>query len=254
MVEPKSLEPSNYPNLSKELKAAGIDIQGTPPGFDTHGNVDHAKFMVVDQQEMLFGTGNLVRVGLGGNEQNEANTRDFWTEDSRKESVGEASQLFDADWNRQSTQGMKFTNLVVTPDDDVPDIDSVIDGAKKSVSVYNQSLSDKPMIQKLLDAKKRGVDVKVLLGAYQDPGKPPANDPAVKQLQAAGIKVEYLTNSYLHAKAVVTEDTAFVGSQNFTGGGLVRNREVGEIFKDPSLVKSLTDTFNSDFANPGAQP
>src|SRR5205823_1635696 len=171
----------------------------------------------------------------------------FWVEDTQAESLSEAGKLFDADWNRQPTTGVTFKNLVVTPDDDEPDIFAVMDAAKAGghLKVYNQSLSDKDTVQKLLDAKKRGVNVQVLLGAFQDkPGLPPSNDKAVKTLRAAGVDVKYLTSSYLHAKAVVTDDTAFLGSQNFTGGGLVRNREVGEIFKQAALVKQLNAQFD----------
>jgi phosphatidylserine/phosphatidylglycerophosphate/cardiolipin synthase-like enzyme len=257
MVEPKALEPTNYSFIAKQLTAAGVKMQPTPPAFDSHQNVDHAKFMVVDSREVLFGTGNLVRVGLGGNDQDEANTRDFWVEDTQAESLSEASQLFQADWDRKPTTGITFKNLVVTPDDDAPDIDAVIDSVPKggNLRVYNQELSDKATIQKLLDAKQRGANVQVLLGAFQlKPGMPPSNDPAVKTLRAAGIDVKYMTASYLHAKAVITDNQAFVGSQNFTGGGMVRNREVGEIFKQPALLKQLTSTFTSDWANPGPQP
>ena len=256
MIEPKALEPSNYSFIAKRLTAAGVQMKPTPPQFDTHGNVDHAKFMVVDNKELLFGTGNLVRVGLGGNEQNEANNHDFWVEDTQAESLKEAGTLFDADWNRTATTGVTFKNLVVTPDDDEPDIFSVMDSAKAGghLKVYNQSLSDKDTVQKLLDAKKRGVNVQVLLGAFQDkPGLPPSNDKAVKTLRAAGIDVKYMTSSYLHAKAVVTDDTAFLGSQNFTGGGLVQTAR-SERFQQAALVKQLNAQFDSDYASPGAQP
>lgn len=255
MVEPKTVEPSNYPTLSKELAAAGIDIQPTPPRFDSKHNVDHAKFMLIDNKELLFGTGNLVRSGLGGNDRPEANNRDFWTEDTRTVSLTEASSLFNADWARQPTEGMVFKNLVVTPDDAVGDISSVIGSATKQLRVYNQSLSDKKTIDELLAAKARGVDVKVLLGVQQTgAGKPPKNQPAVDALKAAGIQVEYLTHNYLHAKAVVADDHVFLGSQNFTSGGLDNNREVGEVFDYKPLVKNVIKTFDADFTNPGPQP
>jgi phosphatidylserine/phosphatidylglycerophosphate/cardiolipin synthase-like enzyme len=255
MVEPRALEPSNFDALGKTLKAAGIELRATPAAFDHNKNVDHAKFMVVDRQELLFGTGNLVRVGLGGNEHREANTRDFWVEDTRPAPLQEAQTLFDADWDQKPTDASMFPTLTVTPDDVASNLKALLSSATKRVWVTNQALYDANTLAELIDAKKRGCDVKVLLGAFQDsPDKAPSNEAAVQQLKAAGIEVKYLTNMYLHAKAIVADDRAFVGSQNFTGGGLVRNREVGAIYDDKDLVAGMVSAFNADWANPGQQP
>jgi phosphatidylserine/phosphatidylglycerophosphate/cardiolipin synthase-like enzyme len=254
MLEPKTVGSSNYAMVSQALSAAGVSVQPTPPQFDSSHNVDHAKFMVIDQAEVLVGTGNLVRYGLGGNGVAAANSRDFWVEDSRAPAVSEAGRLFAADWARQPTQSTDFTQLVVTPDNADSKILSVIDAAKTTLRVYNQSLDNPELVQHLLAAKARGVDVKVLLGCQPIPHQRPKNDAVLQQLQAAGIGAEYLTTSYLHAKAVITETQAFVGSQNFTNGGLTNNREVGEVLTDPAALKSLTKQFTTDFASPGPQP
>ncbi len=254
MLEPRTVGAANYPAVQKELAAAGIAVQPTPPIFDQHNNVDHAKFMVVDHQELLVGTGNLVRYGLGGNELIEANSRDFWVEDSRPQSVKEGSGLFEADWARKPTKAADFKNLVVTPDNASSTVLALIDGAHDKLYLENQSLSDKTTIDHLIAAKKRGVDVKVLLGVQPIPHMPPKNEAVIKQLRAAGIEAGYLTQSYLHAKTVVTESKVFIGSQNFTGGGLGKNREVGELLDDPALVSQAQSQFNADFADPGPKP
>src|SRR5207248_1796240 len=158
-----------------------------------------------------------------------ANSRDFWAEDTRTASVSDGAKLFDADWNRKPTSSSDFKSLVVTPDNAKSKVFETIDTAKKTLYVYNQSLDDPDTLTHLLDAKKRGVDVKVLLGDQPIPRIGPKNAPAVKALKAAGIDVEYLTRSYLHAKGIYSESEAFFGSQNFTNGGLGTNREVGEI-------------------------
>ena len=46
--------------------------------------------------------------------------------------------------------------------------------------------------------------------------------------------------------AFTADDKAFVGSQNFTNGGLNNNRELGEILDDADGVKKLVETFKSD--------
>jgi phosphatidylserine/phosphatidylglycerophosphate/cardiolipin synthase-like enzyme len=254
MLEPKTVGSSNFTAVSKVLTAAGITVQPTPPQFDSSHNVDHAKFMLIDHQELLLGTGNLVRYGLGGNDVESANSRDFWVGDTRAKSLSEAQTLFEADWARTPTDPASFTNLVVTPDNARSRVFQTIDSAKKTLCVYNQSLDDPQLLQKLIDAKNRGVDVKVLLGDQPIPHLGPKNSPAVKALRAAGIPTEYLTRSYLHAKAIITESQAFIGSQNFTGGGLGNNREVGTVLDDAGVLKAVTAQFAADFADPGPQP
>lgn len=251
MLEPRTVGSANYDLEVKKLSAAGIEVKATPPRFDGSHNVDHAKFMVVDGQELLFGTGNLVRSGLGGNVAGEFDNRDLWIEDGRAKSVSEGRSLFEADWNRQDTSALRFQNLVLTPDNADQRILDLVGGAKKRCYVYNQSLSDPKVIAALVAAKARGVDVRVLLG-YQPGfgGQPPKNDAALKQLQRAGIRADYYTRNYLHGKAIVADDRAFVGSQNFTNGGLGANRELGEILDDAGVVSQVAALFLGDEAHP----
>src|SRR5262249_47226007 len=156
---------------------------------DSAHNVDHAKFLVVDGQELLFGSGNLVRSGIGGNRAQEFDTRDFWVRDRRSSAGAEAKSLFQADWARTPTPTLGFDSLVVTPDNDRERILGLIRGAQTRLYVYNQSLSDDEVIRALIEAKsQRHVDVHVLLGFQPGTGgAPPKNQIAIDKLGAAGI-------------------------------------------------------------------
>ena len=81
-------------------------------------------------------------------------------------------------------------------------------------------------------------------------GTPSKNDATLLTLQKAEIPANYLKHNYLHAKAIVADDLAYVGSQNFTGGGLINNREVGAMLTDPAVVETLVQTFLADQASP----
>ncbi|MCS6884903.1 MAG: phosphatidylserine/phosphatidylglycerophosphate/cardiolipin synthase family protein [Acidobacteriota bacterium] len=248
MLEPKTIgETKPYEAKAAELRAAGIEVKETPPEFNSNYNVDHAKFMIIDGRDLLFGTGNLVKSGLGESMKDEWNNRDFWVQNTYQEAVREAQLLFERDWNRQSTADIDFKHLVVTPDNANSRITNLIDSATDRLYVFNQTLTDQTIIDKLIAAKQRGVDVRVLLAKPED-GDP--NRPALEQLAAAGIKVNYFTKHYLHAKGIVSDNQAFLGSQNFTGGGLFRNREVGQIFNQPDIVNQLAEIFLADEANP----
>jgi phosphatidylserine/phosphatidylglycerophosphate/cardiolipin synthase-like enzyme len=251
MLEPKTVGAANYDPQSKILAAAGITVQPTPPAFDGSGNVDHAKFFIVDGKELVFGSGNLVRSGLGGNHAGEFDTRDFWVRDSRKAIVAQAIKLFAADWARHATTADLVSSLVVTPDNADGAILNLIGQASQRLYVYNQSLSDSAILAALIAAKQRGADVRVLLG-YQPGygGQPPKNQAALDKLTAAGIPAVFYRRHYLHGKCVISDDRAFIGSQNFTSGGLKNNRELGQIFDDVDLVDELVTTFLADQAAP----
>jgi len=246
MLEPKTVGGSNEASMAKELSAAGITVQSTPPNFDASHNVDHAKFAIIDGKELLMGTGNMVRSGLGGVTDDVYANRDFWFEDARTTQIGEAQRVFDADWAHTSTSASTLPDLVVTPDNADDTIGAFIDGAKKRLYLYNQSLSDADYITKIIAAKKRGVDVRVLLGYQPAFGGQPPNAPAISQLTAAGIDAQYLKKHYLHAKAIVADGEVYLGSQNFTNGGLRNNREMGEILSDATSVSTVVTTFEAD--------
>jgi len=251
MLEPRTVGFANEKQVAKRLTAAGIAVKETPPAFDSSHNVDHAKFMVIDGKELVFGSGNLVRSGLGGNPATEFTNRDFWIRDHRTAPVAEAVKLFAADWARTSTTTIAFASLVLTPDNADARILALIDGATTRVDVYNQSLNDATLQQHLKDAAHRGVKVRVLLGMQPGfGGAPPGNQPAIDDLATAGIAAGFFTAHYLHGKVVIADGKAFVGSQNFTKGGLVNNRELGEIFASTALVAALEKTFAADLAHP----
>jgi phosphatidylserine/phosphatidylglycerophosphate/cardiolipin synthase-like enzyme len=247
MLEPRTVGAENYKAVSKELAAAGVTVQVTPPAFDSSHNVDHAKFAVIDGAELIFGTGNLVRSGLGGVTEQTFDNRDFWVEDSRAASVKAGAALFDADWNRRATKAADFDGFVLTPDNANDKIEALIAVAKHTVLVYNQSLGDDDLVAALIAAKKRGATVRVLLG-YQPGfgGAPPQNQAPIDKLVAAGVEASFLKKHYLHAKAIVADGRVYIGSQNFTNGGLRNNRELGQIFDDRAAVAKVTASFEAD--------
>jgi phosphatidylserine/phosphatidylglycerophosphate/cardiolipin synthase-like enzyme len=158
MLEPKTVGYQNYSQVSAVLSHAGITVKATPPAFDSGHNVDHAKFMILDGKELVFGSGNMVRSGLGGNSATEFDNRDFWIRDTRDASVSEASIVFESDWARKSTTSTTFSSLVLTPDNAASSLLDLIDGAKQHLYVYNQSLNDSATIEHLISAKQRGVE------------------------------------------------------------------------------------------------
>ena len=55
---------------------------------------------------------------------------------------------------------------------------------------------------------------------------------------------------YLHAKLIVGQKLAYIGSQNLTETSLEKNRELGLLLQG-SVVKQLQQKFNQDWSSAG---
>jgi phosphatidylserine/phosphatidylglycerophosphate/cardiolipin synthase-like enzyme len=252
MLEPKTVGASNYQMVAAELGAAGVQVKVTPPNFDSSHNVDHAKFMIIDGKEVAFGTGNLVRSGLGGVTEPEYNNRDFWTEDTRSDTIKDAVRLFNADWDRTPTTGEPFTNLIVTPDNALAATLAFIKNAQGHLYYFNQELEHPAVIAALI-AKKRAepnFDIRESLGYQPGFGGPPKNQAAVDQLKQGGIQDAVLLRTfYLHAKGMVDAVSVMLCSQNASKDGLEANREVGETLPGAAAANQVAGIFLADRKN-----
>jgi phosphatidylserine/phosphatidylglycerophosphate/cardiolipin synthase-like enzyme len=64
------------------------------------------------------------------------------------------------------------------------------------------------------------------------------------------IKSLFLKDDFFHAKLYIVDDnTAFVGSLNFTKGGIENNHETCVTIKDPDIVKALSEYYNGLFVS-----
>ena len=110
------------------------------------------------------------------------------------------------------------------------------------------------LLKGLVDAKNRGVQVKVILDqnldftdeSRQDKIYQNKNQAAFEYLRANGIEVIYDTaETYTHAKAVVIDHkTSIIGSANWSKAGLTKNNEVSAIIRSKEFAKNLTTQFD----------
>lgn len=96
---------------------------------------------------------------------------------------------------------------------------------------------DNKMIELLLDAKKRGVDIKVFLPSVPDKKIVYAcSIKCVKPLLYAGVEI-YLSNGFLHAKTLLTEDCLIIGSCNFDNRSFELNFETVAVIYDKKIME-----------------
>ena len=141
------------------------------------------------------------------------------------------------------------------------EIIALIDGARDHVyfAIYTFTLPS--IADALVEAKKRGIDVRGVMDSEQSSNSYGA--PITAKLLAAGIPVmveKHATgNGIMHIKAIVTESAYAVGSYNWTKSATTINDEVLEIGTDEALrqayeniLKRLFDAYQGNSAAAGA--
>lgn len=101
---------------------------------------------------------------------------------------------------------------------------------------------DDALSRALAVAARRGVDVRLVV---PDPSNHRLADlargPALRDLSAAGGRVLRYTRAMVHAKALVADDVALVGSANLDLRSLFLNSEVAVVTYDPPEVSAVAD-------------
>lgn len=126
----------------------------------------------------------------------------------------------------------------------------LIDTAKGRLWIATPGLSDRAMIDRLVAAADRGVDVRLIL-----PRKPPLGLPIITwgnrasfpRLIEHGVKV-YETPEVSHTKAVLADDTAVIGSYNITRRSALHDQEIGAESRDARFVQQVDKMFTDDAA------
>ena len=126
----------------------------------------------------------------------------------------------------------------------------LIAGASRRLWIANAYfVPPKPFVKALLDAKARGVDVKILLpGRYHD-------QPAVRRasrrtwgpLLKGGVELYEYEPTMIHCKIVIVDSSVTsIGSINFDPRSFALNAEFGVVALDRALAKLVEDAFVED--------
>ncbi len=121
--------------------------------------------------------------------------------------------------------------------------------AKSHIYIEQPYVSDDEVISELIEARKRGVDVRVILPTSNDSGfMNSANLLAAKAFLNNGVRV-YGYPGMSHVKAAIYDGWACVGSANFDKLSLRINQETNLGTSDPRFVEKLKQAlFEADFA------
>ncbi len=226
------------------LARGGASVRWSPGRF----TYTHEKSAVIDRSRAFIMSFNLVPKYY-------PTGRYFGIMDSDDADVGAMEAAFDADWSEASGGAASAPagpgNHLIWSPGSRPAIVRLIDGAERSLEVYNEEMADDGVTAALERAARRGVAVRVVM-TWSDGWKR-----AWDALAAAGAKVRTYPDTssglYIHAKAVIADGArAFVGSENFSATSLDRNRELGILLGASPATAALRAVFEKDWA--GGEP
>ena len=138
--------------------------------------------------------------------------------------------------------------LFVLPDDGYAPVVNAIKAAQKSVRLVMYLLLDDDVVDALIAAKRRGVDVRVMVEPEPQGGGGSQDD--VAKLKAAGVQTRDSAPGFrfTHQKTlVIDERTALIMTLNLTRSSFTRNREYGIIDTDPAHVAEIVRVFDADW-------
>jgi cardiolipin synthase A/B len=206
--------------LETRMLARGITVARTADDLPRY----HAKMMIVD--------GTLHVFGFNYTRQDIVDSRSFGIVTRDVKVVKDASDLFEADSNRQVYEP-SHDRFVVSPETSRERLTAFIKAAKRQLCIYDPKVSDNA-IQKLLEERaKAGVDIRII-------GK--------LEKTLVGIETRKLKSLRLHVRAIIRDGSAgFVGSQSLRKLELEGRREVGLILTDSRIARKMLEVFESDW-------
>ncbi len=140
-------------------------------------------------------------------------------------------------------------SLIVMPDDSAKPILDAIADAKKSIRIKMFLFSDPSLLKAIIDAHKRGVDIRIMLNPARRNGKE-ENAQSRKTLTGAGIKVIDSNPEFdlTHEKSMVIDDTvAFVQSLNWETENLTVTRDYAIVTSHKHEVDEIAECFDADW-------
>jgi cardiolipin synthase A/B len=141
-------------------------------------------------------------------------------------------------------------SLIVMPDDTAKPILDAINSATKSLRVKMFLFSDPSLLKAVIDARKRGLKVRVMLNPARRDGES-ENHESRKQLEAGGVEVIDSNPEYdvTHEKSMVVDDeTAFIKSLNWETKNLTETRDYAVVTSHAHEVAEVIECFEADWA------
>jgi phosphatidylserine/phosphatidylglycerophosphate/cardiolipin synthase-like enzyme len=125
-----------------------------------------------------------------------------------------------------------------------------IDTARRSLDIQHPKFVDATILERIVQASRRGVDVRVLCGGKHGISEWDALDTfaSLRVMDQLGVKVRKQKDLRLHAKLLIADGhSALVGSMNIDRSAFDLRRELGAVVEGKAAVHLLTSVFQADW-------
>ena len=232
-----------YPDTFKFIKMFS-NISNDKTSHEVR-NTMHNKFYIFDNKKVITGSANLSHTDMSGYNSNSIiainspQISEFYTE--------EFNQMYSGKYHNDkvSIPNKNFENISVyfsPPDKAITNgVLPLIKASKKYIYIPSFVITEKRITQELIEAKRRGVDIKIIADALNSSTQHSKS----KELRSAGIPVK--AENYagkMHSKSMIIDDKyVLIGSMNFSKSGENRNDENLIILEDSGAAKFYKEFF-----------
>lgn len=139
--------------------------------------------------------------------------------------------------------------LIVMPDDGVDSVVALIDAATSSLRLKQFKLQSEAVMQALLRAHRRGVEVQVMLNPHTSGGDR-WNDQTQAQLRDWGIQAVWTSEAFpvTHEKSLVVDRSmVLVATFNLADKYFTETRDYGVVSHAPAVVEQVIAGFEADW-------
>jgi cardiolipin synthase A/B len=225
----------------KTLTEAGVKVMDSNPKFD----LTHEKSMVIDDKTAYVKS-------LNWQTKNLTVTRDYAVVTTHKHEVGEIIECFEADWHRTAFSPGDHSHLIWCIGNGRQRLGQLIDESKHSLWLQNERYQDSVMIEHLVRAARRGVEIHIMARPPHKLKREQVSEgvSGLRILQDVGAKIHRLRHLKLHAKLMFADgNRAIIGSINLSPGSFDTRRELAIEVNDEHVINRLNRIVRHDWAN-----
>lgn len=225
-----------------QLDSLGVPERAYPVDDGLH-QIDHVKLLIVDDEAVVG--------GMNWGAHSDRN-HDYVLETRVGSEVRRLVSIFEQDWSlaggHPTPLGASTGEVAQTaPGQEIRSmLEAALPHASRRALAEIYTLTDPVVIDELVSAHRRGVDVRVVL----DPNQA-YNLHAYAVLVAGGVPARWYPvprGALLHAKIGLFDGELVLGSANWTRSGLDVNHELDIETSDPAAVSAYAARFEADWA------
>ena len=141
-------------------------------------------------------------------------------------------------------------SLLTMPHDGAAAVKRLIDGATRTLRIKMFEFDSEALVQAVLDAQRRFVDVVVLLNPVRSSGAKP-NDATFERFRDAGIAVGWTSPRFKisHEKSMIVDGARLlISTFNYSDKYLTKTRDYGVLVEDRAIIDEVAACFEADRA------